>query len=111
MTYTPKFLNSEQTLELINDLSSGMSNKDAEAKYGFTSISYAKSKLGLPRRKKLQVSAPVLHKLYVEEGQTIQDIANHLGCSVNAVWKHLDAQGIPRRKQGTRRLPRTQKDS
>ncbi len=103
MSYNPKFLNNEQTADLIKDLSNGMPNKEAEKKYGFSSISYAKLKLGLPRQvnRKLEIDWSVLHTLYVEERMTIQEISDVLGCSVCAVWKHLKAENIPRRRQGT----------
>ena len=103
MNYQPKFLSEEQADDLIKDLLNGMSNKEAEKKYGFSSISYAKFKLGLPRQinRKLEIDWSVLHTLYVEERRTIQEISDVLGCSVCAVWKHLKAQNIPRRRQGT----------
>ncbi len=104
MSYKPRFLEPSQLDEFIADLNSGMTNVEVEAKYGFSSISYAKKKLGIGvKDRTYDVDwIVVLNKLYVEEGRTIQYIADSLGCSVCTVWKHMKLLGIPRRKQGTR---------
>lgn len=104
MNYTPIKLSNRQLKELEADLAGGMTNREAEIKYGLTSVTYAKKKLGfsvLDRR--LQIDWKVLHSLYVEQGLTIKEISLLLGCSQCAVTHHLKSEGIPARKKGRRK--------
>jgi len=103
MRYRSRFLTEDQTQDLISDLESGLSNKEAEARYGISSISYVKSKIGLIVNRQIKVDWSELHSLYVEQKKTAKEIAFLFECSQCAVLKHLKSQGIPRRKKGPRK--------
>jgi len=102
MSYKPRFLTDSQLEDFQADLIAGMSNKDAESKYGFSSISYAKSRLGLLQKRNPPVDWSGLEAMYVEEQLTIKEISVRLEVSQCAVLKRLDKLGIERRRKGPR---------
>lgn len=102
MTYKSIYLTEEQNLDLISDVMSGKTNKELESKYGISSISYVKFKLGVREGRHVQADWDSLHDLYVVQDKTIKEISLMFGCSQCAVNKRLNAQGIQKRRKGPR---------